>query len=191
MTRMEPLSPEATVQALMLAVEAKQPLLRRHSERVAWLAAGLARQLELPEREVAIVRLAGLVHDVGKAGIADEILHKPALLSDAERLLVQSHVQTGLRTLETAHFPQEGSTIVAQHHERLDGSGYPAGLGGLEIVLGARILAVADVFEAMTADRPYRRACAQEQALAYLEGNSGKRYDSKVVEALWEVVRHS
>lgn len=184
MTRMEPLSPEATVQALMSAVEAKQPLLRSHSERVSWLAAELARRLELPEREVAIVRLAGLVHDVGKVGIADDILHKPAPLSDAERLLVQSHVQTGLRTLVAAHFPQEVTTIVAQHHERLDGSGHPAGLANPEIVLGARILAVADVFEAMTADRPYRRACAQEQALTHLEGNSDKLYDSKVVETL-------
>lgn len=176
------------VQALIAAAEIRDPSVRSHSERVGKLAAQIGAELGLPECEAATIRLAGLVHDIGKIGIAEEILNRPAALSDYERLLVQSHVEIGLRILQAAQFPKGVLPIVAQHHERLDGSGYPAQLTDTDIVFGARVMAVADIFEAMTASRAYRGGLSAEQALGHLQEYAGRLYDRRVVKALAKIL---
>ncbi|MDY6918141.1 MAG: HD-GYP domain-containing protein [Chloroflexota bacterium] len=183
--------PEAGAQstyALIAAIEAKDPFIRGHSAEVARVAVAIAQELGLPEKAIDSLRAAAILHDVGKISVPGEILNKPGRLSWAEWQLVKTHVAQGLRILSEANFPTAVKAAVAQHHERLDGSGYPQALRGDQIHLEARILAVADVFEAMTSHRPYRPAASVQETVQYIKDNSGTKFDPAVVDAFLQVL---
>ena len=154
-----------TIQALALALDAKDPYTRGHSERVAEYAAEIAVQMKLPENEVEMLRYAGVLHDIGKIGISDTVLNKVGKLTDAEFELIQSHTTIGAHVVKPVGFLRGVSLVIRHHHERYDGRGYPDGLQGEEIPLGARIMAVADAFDAMTYDRVYRAGIDTDQAV--------------------------
>ncbi len=178
-----------TLSALAMAVEAKDPYSRGHSKRVSEYAEKIAKKLGLSEEQVAIVRDAADMHDIGKIGISDEILHKPGPLTAEEREIMNKHPVIGEGILKPVRSLRRLCDAVRHHHEWLDGSGYPDGLKGDEISIEARILCVADVFDALTSDRPYRKAMSVEEALAEINRWVGKRYDKKVYEALCEIVK--
>ncbi len=164
-------------------VEFRDPYTAGHQQRVSELGAAIAVQLGLDDDAVSGVRVAGLVHDVGKIVVPAEILNRPGRLSDTEFMLIKEHAHTGFEILRAIDFPWPVAEVAHQHHERLDRSGYPQSLSGDEILLEARIIAVADVVEAMASDRPYRAALGIEAALAEVEAGSGVRYDAAVVAA--------
>ncbi len=178
-----------TLSALAMAVEAKDPYSRGHSKRVSEYAEKIARKLGLSEEQISIVRDAADMHDIGKIGISDEILHKPGPLTAEEREIMNKHPVIGEGILKPVRSLRRLCDAVRHHHEWLDGSGYPDGLKGDEISIEARILCVADVFDALTSDRPYRKAMSVEEALAEIGRWVGKRYDEKVYNALCEIVR--
>jgi HD-GYP domain-containing protein (c-di-GMP phosphodiesterase class II) len=148
-----------------------------------------AREMELPEHEIEGIYLAASIHDVGKIAIPAEILSKPGKLSDIEFMLVKTHAQAGYDLIRGLDFPWELATMVYQHHERMDGSGYPQGLKGPDILLGARIMAVADTVEAMATHRPYRAGLGIDFALAEITRNKGKLYDPDVVDICLRLFR--
>ncbi|MDD8027664.1 MAG: PAS domain S-box protein [Acidobacteriota bacterium] len=164
-------------------VDLRDPYTGIHQRRTADLARAIAREMGLPADMVDGIRMAGLIHDIGKIAVPAEILSKPARLTAIEYDLMKTHAATGARILDSIDFPWPIARIVRQHHERLDGSGYPDGLSGDSILLEARILGVADVVEAMITDRPYRAALDIDEAIAEIEGRSGTLYDPNVVEA--------
>jgi diguanylate cyclase (GGDEF)-like protein/putative nucleotidyltransferase with HDIG domain len=168
--------------SLARAVDSRDAYTGSHSERVANLAAEIATQLGLPAEEVELTRLAGSLHDLGKLAIPEEILRKPAALSDAERLVLERHPQIGYRMLESLGVDPIANWVL-HHHERWDGSGYPDGLAEDRIPLGARIIFVSDAFDAMTSDRLYREALSYEQAVAEVERCAGSQFDPEVVDA--------
>ncbi len=172
-----------TVQALGAAVEVRDSYTAGHQRRVTELALAIARRLGLSEDRLQGLRVAGLMHDIGKLAIPSEILSKPTKLSEVELKLIQAHPEVAWSILNTIDFPWPIAEIVVQHHERIDGSGYPKGLRREEILLEARILAVADVVEAMSSHRPYRPALGMEAALAEIRTGKGKRYDEQVADA--------
>lgn len=174
---------EETVAVLAAAAEMRDPYTAGHQQQVALLAVAIARELGLDESRVRTIRFAALVHDVGKIRIPSELLSRPGILTDLERQLVQTHVQAGYDILKTVDFPWPIADFVLQHHEHLDGSGYPNGVGGGALHLESRILTVADVIEAMSADRPYRVGKGVEDALAEILDGRGSRYDADVVDA--------
>jgi putative nucleotidyltransferase with HDIG domain/PAS domain S-box-containing protein len=178
-----------TVSALGATVAMRDPYTADHARRVASLAARIAKRLGWSEQFVERVRTAALVHDVGKIIVPAEILSKPGRLADLEFELIKAHSAAGHELLATIEFDGPVAEIVLQHHERLDGSGYPRGLRGEEILPGARVLAVADVVEAMTAHRPYRAALSLDEAIAEIEGGLGRRYDAEVGAACLEMLR--
>ena len=157
------------VEALVNAMEAKSPYLRGHSHRVAALAASLATELRLPDEEIEAIRLAGTLHDIGKIGVREAILDKPGRLTRDEFAHVKEHVAVGLHILAPLPHLALIMEFIAHHHERIDGSGYPAGLSGDAITLGGRILAAADAFDALTSPRAYRDALPLDAAIAKLE----------------------
>jgi diguanylate cyclase (GGDEF)-like protein/putative nucleotidyltransferase with HDIG domain len=173
--------------SLARAVDSRDAYTGSHSERVATLAAEIATQLGLPAEEVELTRLAGSLHDVGKLAIPEEILRKPAGLSDAERLVLERHPQIGYRMLESLGV-EPIAYWVLHHHERWDGAGYPDGLAEERIPLGARIIFVSDAFDAMTSDRLYRPAVSYEEAIAEVERCAGSQFDPEVVNAFLAVV---
>jgi putative nucleotidyltransferase with HDIG domain len=168
--------------SLARAVDSRDAYTGSHSERVANLAAEIAAKLGLPAEEVELTRLAGSLHDLGKLAIPEEILRKPAALSDAERLVLERHPQIGYRMLESLGVDPIAYWVL-HHHERWDGSGYPDGLAGERIPLGARIIFVSDAFDAMTSDRLYRESLSHEDAIAEVERCSGSQFDPEVVNA--------
>ncbi len=171
------------VAVLARAIESRDPYTDGHQKRVANLAAAVGAELGLsPERQMGI-RLGSTIHDVGKIQVPAELLSMPRKLSDAEFALIKEHVRAGYEILGDAAFPWPIADMVYQHHERLDGSGYPQGLKGDEICLEARIIAVADVVEAMSSNRPYRVALGLERAREELKANRGRLYDPEVVDA--------
>jgi len=161
-----------------------------HSQVVGRYAALCARELGLPDELVEDVRLAGLLHDVGKSGVSDAIVSKPASLSDSEWLAMRYHPELGASLLNDAGLDDVREWILC-HHERPDGLGYPRGLVGDEIPLGARILAVADAYEAMTTDRVYRRSIGRWRARDELRRNAGAQFDRTVVEAFLRVLERA
>lgn len=172
------------VDALSSAVELRDPYTSGHQRRVAALAWAIAEEMGLFAEEIKVIRVAALLHDIGKALVVPiEILSKPGKLTDLEMALIREHPKAGYEILRKVEFPWPVAEIVYQHHERLDGSGYPRGLKGEEILREARIIAVADVVEAMSSHRPYRPALSVDEALAEIRKNAGKLYDPKVVEA--------
>lgn len=177
-----------TIQALALALDAKDPYTLGHSERVAEYAEEVGRQMNLPESEIELLRYAGILHDIGKIGISDAVLNKVGKLTDAEFQLIQSHTTIGARVVKPMGVLRGVSQVIRHHHERYDGRGYPDGLKGEEIPLAARILAVADAFDAMTSDRVYRAGLAVDEAVEELIRNKGTQFDPRVVDVFVEKV---
>lgn len=178
-----------TVEVLGSALEMRDSYTAGHQRRVARLACAIAREMELGEPTLTTIRMAGLVHDIGKISVPSQILSKQAQLRESEMSLIREHAEAGYEILKKVHFPWPIAKIVHQHHERLDGSGYPNGLVGEEILLEARILAAADVVEAMSSHRPYRAAIGVPAALEEMERNQGKLYDQLVVRACLRLFR--
>ena len=178
---------KALAAALARAVDAKAVGTRSHSETVAELCVAIGTCLDFDGEGVERLRLAGLLHDVGKIGVPDAILHKPTALTDDEWEQMREHVSFGHGILVSAELPVEAEWVL-HHHERFDGTGYPAGLRAAEIPLESRIIAVADAFEAMTGTRPYQDQLTNSEALAQLSQNVGTQFDAACVEALAQVV---
>ncbi|MFH0788145.1 MAG: PAS domain S-box protein [Pseudomonadota bacterium] len=177
------------IQAMALTVETRDPYTSGHQRRVADLARSIAREMGLPEEQVDGLRMAGIVHDLGKISVPAEILSKPTKLSNLELSLIKVHPQAGYNILKDIDFPWPLAEIVFQHHERMDGSGYPQGLLGANILLEARILAVADVVEAIASHRPYRPALGIDAALEEIQKNRGLLYDAEPVDACLTLFR--
>ncbi|MDQ7844492.1 MAG: HD domain-containing phosphohydrolase [Armatimonadota bacterium] len=177
-----------TLTALARAIDAKSPWTSGHSERVTDLATAIARTMGLSAAELEILRRGGLLHDIGKIGTPGDILDKPGKLTEEEQREVQAHVAIGARILEPIPGFEACLPIVRQHHEWFDGSGYPEGLKGEAISLHARVLAVADTYDALVSSRPYRRGLHPEQAVEVIRKGAGTQFDPRVVEAFLQVV---
>jgi putative nucleotidyltransferase with HDIG domain len=171
------------------ALEAKDVYTRGHSERVGATSRRLAIVLGLSPAEAEIVARAGLLHDIGKIGIPEAVLRKTGPLDPDEWVLMQRHPIIGAQIVAPFEFFTAGAVIIRHHHERVDGSGYPDGLTGNAIPMGARIVAVADVFDALTSDRPYRPAMSADDALAHLMAQAGRGLDEEIVGAFIGLVR--
>jgi HD-GYP domain-containing protein (c-di-GMP phosphodiesterase class II) len=169
--------------SLAYALDAKDGYTAGHSQRVSEIAVAVAIELELPQTEIEQVRLAGMVHDIGKIGIDGSILHKPGNLEMDERQEMEKHPAIGERILAPVVEDNSILIMVRNHHERWDGGGYPDGLSGESIPVGARIMALADTFDAMTSERPYRIANSVEFAIGEINRCAGTQFDPKVVEA--------
>jgi putative nucleotidyltransferase with HDIG domain len=174
--------------ALVRAVDAKDSCTGMHSATVSSLCALIARQLGFESERVKRLRVAGLLHDIGKIGTPDAILNKAGKLTDAEFEVIKEHSVRGAEIARAAHLEEEAKWI-RHHHERIDGLGYPDGLADDQIPLESRIILVADGFEAMISDRPYRKGCSQETAMEELERHAGRQFDPDCVTALRDVVR--
>ena len=172
-----------TVKALAAAIDGKDPYTRGHSERVSRFSVATAQGLGLPESEIEQIRISALLHDVGKIGIDDNVLKKPAALSDAEFEIMKTHPQKGYKIMSQIPAMRDFLPGMYMHHEMINGGGYPQGLQGDEIPMQARIVSVADTFDAMTTERPYQRAMDLEGALTRLKSFVGTRYDARVVAA--------
>ncbi len=178
-----------TIQAMALILKKRDPYTAGHQERVAELACAIAEEISLPKDKIEGLYMAGIIHDIGKINVPTEILSKPGRLSEIELSLIQTHPQVGSDILKEMELPGGVSAIVLQHHERMDGSGYPSGLSGDNILLEARILAVADVVEAMASHRPYRPALGIDKALEEISQNKDILYDPKVVDVCLRLFR--
>lgn len=174
---------EQTVQAIALTVEKRDPYTAGHQTRVAHLAANIARHMRMPPDQLEGLRLGATIHDIGKIWLPAEILSRPGRLNETEFAMVKTHPDIGWEIVQQIDFPWPVAEMIRQHHERPDGSGYPMGLKGDEIILEARILAVADVVEAMASHRPYRPARGIDLALAEIRQGAGRLYDVDIVEA--------
>jgi putative nucleotidyltransferase with HDIG domain len=172
----------ATVNTLASTVEMRDPYTAGHQRRVTILACAMAEEMGLTEEQFDGLRMAGLVHDIGKFSVPVEILNKPGRISETEFNIIKAHAQAGYNILKEIEFPWPVAQIVLQHHERLDGSGYPQGLKDGGIMLEAKILAVADVVEAMASHRPYRPALGIEAALEEIAKNQGILYEPEIVD---------
>lgn len=172
-----------TIEAMALTVETRDPYTAGHQRRVSNLARGIATEMGVSKNQIQGVRMAGVIHDIGKISVPGEILSKPGKISQNEFGIIKEHPQVGYNILKTVDFPWPIAQIVLQHHERMDGSGYPNGISGENILLEARILAVADVVEAMASHRPYRAALGIDLALNEISKNRGSSYDLNVVDA--------
>jgi PAS domain S-box-containing protein/putative nucleotidyltransferase with HDIG domain len=179
---------EGAVLAVSHIVEARDPYTAGHQRRVAELAKAIAGRMGLSEDQTEGLRLAALIHDIGKISVPAEILSKPGRLTETEFTLIKVHSEAGYAIISDIEFEQPVADIVLQHHERLDGSGYPRGLSGSAVWLEARVLAVADVYEAMVSHRPYRPALTRAHATAELQEGAGARYDPDVVAACLALV---
>jgi diguanylate cyclase (GGDEF)-like protein len=179
----------STVTLLAEAIQAKDPFLRGHSDGVCAYVDAVAEQLELEAGRRERLVFGSLLHDVGKIGISERILHKPGRLTPEEYAIVQLHPRIGYRLIEQVPALEAMAPAILHHHERYDGTGYPSGLRGEQIPLEARVIAVADAFSAMTADRPYRDRMALEDACAELERNAGTQFDPEIVRIFLEEVR--
>ncbi len=175
-------SMEGAVQTIAMISEVRDPYTSGHQQHVARLAAAIASEMGLPETQVTAIQMAGALHDIGKINIPTEILSKPGKLKQIEFDLIRTHPGVGREILKTIDFPWPVCKMVLQHHERLDGSGYPDGLKSEDICLEAKILAVADVVDAMSFHRPYRPACGIRDALEEISNNRGMLYDAEVVD---------
>jgi HD-GYP domain-containing protein (c-di-GMP phosphodiesterase class II) len=178
---------DSTIQAIARTVEKRDPYTSGHQMRVAALTRAIAETLELPEDQIEGAYMAASIHDIGKISLPAEILTKPIQLTEIEISLIQAHSQAGYDILKGIEFPWSIAEIIIQHHERMDGSGYPNGLAGDSILMEARIIGVADVVETMSSHRPYRPSMGIEKALAEITQNSGALYDADVVTACLKI----
>ncbi|MDW7771839.1 MAG: HD domain-containing phosphohydrolase [Desulfobulbaceae bacterium] len=172
-----------TIKAMAMTVETRDPYTAGHQRKTADIARLIGQEMGLPSKQVDGIRMAGVIHDLGKISIPAEILSKPGKICNAEYSLIKFHPKTGYDILNGIDFRWPVADIVLQHHERMDGSGYPSGLAGDKILLEARIIGVADVIEAMSSHRPYRPALGINKAFSEIRENSGRLYDSDVVAA--------
>jgi len=180
---------EEIIHAISLVVEMRDPYTAGHQRRVANFSCAIAKELGLPKEQIDGIHMAGIIHDIGKIYVPGEILSKPARLNEAELSLVKNHPRVGYDILKKIEFPWPIAEIVLQHHERIDGSGYPQGLSGEEILLEARILGVADVIEAMSSHRPYRPSLGLDWAFQEISENRGVLYDPEVVDTCLRLFR--
>ncbi len=180
---------EGIVNTVTIAVEVRDPYTAGHQRRVADLAVKIAEKLGLDAERIHGIHLGGMIHDIGKIGIPAEILSKPSKLSAAEFRLIQNHAELGYNILKEVKFPWPIAEMAYQHHERIDGSGYPNGLKGEAILLEARIIAVADTVESMTSYRPYRPALGMQPAIDEIQQKRGIIYDADVVDACLEILQ--
>jgi putative nucleotidyltransferase with HDIG domain len=171
-----------TIQVIARFLEMKDPYTAGHQKRVSELAYSIANNMGLDEHEQEGIHMAALIHDIGKISIPSEILSKPGKLSDIEYDLIKTHARTGYDILKEIEFPWPIAQMVLQHHEKLDGSGYPNGIRGDAITLSSRILTVADVMEAISSDRPYRAALGIDSAISHIREYAGRYYDPLIVE---------
>ncbi|MFC1857438.1 HD domain-containing phosphohydrolase [Thermodesulfobacteriota bacterium] len=180
---------EQTVNALTITVEMRDPYTSGHQRRVTQICCAVAEEMGLSEYQMDGIRIAGLLHDIGKISVPSEILSKPGRLTRAEFTLLKDHPQVGYEILKGIEFPWPVAQIMLQHHERIDGSGYPSGLSGEAILLEAKILCVADVVEAMSSHRPYRPALGIDVAMEEISKNKGIIYEPEVADACSVVFR--
>jgi len=178
-----------TIQVMVSAIEVRDPYTAGHQKRVADLARSIATEMGLNKDKIEGIRMAGSIHDIGKLAIPSEILAKPTKLTNIEFSLIKEHSQSGYEMLKDVESPWPLAQIVYQHHERINGSGYPRNLKGDEIIIEARIMAVADVVEAMASHRPYRPGLGLEAALEEIEKNKGITYDDVVADACLRIFR--
>jgi diguanylate cyclase (GGDEF)-like protein/PAS domain S-box-containing protein len=178
----------AVVSALSASVEMRDPYTAGHQERVARIAGAVACELHLAAQDIEEIELAARIHDIGKLSVPSELLSRPGRLSEPEMAVVRMHSQAGFDLLKRVRFPERVAQMVFQHHERCDGSGYPRGLRAEQILIGSRIIAVADVVESMATGRPYRAALGLNTAIDELQRGSGSIYDAGVVEAFMRVL---
>jgi diguanylate cyclase (GGDEF)-like protein len=181
----------AVVQVLSTALDIRDNMTHRHARRVARMAAAVAKEMRLDQQQVLEIEYAAALHDIGKIGVTDSILRKAASLNEAEWKEIRRHSELGYEILKGIDFLRGAAEIVWAHHERYDGKGYPRGLAGEEIPLGARVFGVVDAYDAMTSRRPYRQAMSREQAAIEIARNSGTQFDPHVVEAFLVMIRRS
>jgi len=180
---------EDMIDVLSYVMEMRDPYTAGHQRRVAELAEAIAREINCSDNEIRGIRLTALVHDIGKIQVPTEILVKPGRLTGNEFEMIKTHSQVGYDLLKSVPFPWPIAETILQHHERMDGSGYPGGIKGKEIQMEARIIGVADVVEAMASHRPYRAALGIEEALNEIENNRTALYDPDVVDACLKLFR--
>lgn len=180
-----------TVAALAEALDARDPYTYRHSSNVTKYAVAIAEEMKLSTLEIENIRRGGLLHDIGKIGIRDEILSKPGKLTDSEYAQIKTHSAKGADILKSLPFLDEAAKLIRHHHEKLNGSGYPDRLPGYKIELGAKILAVADAFDTMISDRPYRKALSFNNAVDELKRYSGSQFDPAVVEVFLKILENN
>lgn len=178
-----------TIRALAAAIDAKDPYTKGHSERVAKIAVVLATELNLPDRDIEDIEYTALLHDIGKIGIADRILGKSSKLSNEEFKKIKEHPIVGAKIIEPVDFLKNSYKTIYHHHEKYNGSGYPDGLKEKDIPLCARIIAVADAYDAMGSDRPYRKKLSKEKILKEFTEQSGKQFDPQIVNALMLILK--
>jgi putative nucleotidyltransferase with HDIG domain len=179
----------ATLYAFVKAIEARDPYTKQHSHRVTRIAMVLAKAMDRTAEEQDILNVAGLLHDIGKIGIRDEILLKPGRLSREEFSIIQQHPVIGADIMDHLGLWHREKMIVRYHHERFDGTGYPDGLKGEEIPLLARILSVADVYDAIASDRAYRRRMEEDKILQIMYGGSGTQFDPEIIDIFRQLYR--
>jgi putative nucleotidyltransferase with HDIG domain len=174
---------EGTIYALALTVEKRDPYTAGHQQRVTNLACAIATEMGLSEEKINGIRMVGFIHDLGKIYVPAEILSKPGQLTEMEFVIIRTHAKVGYDILKKVEFPWPIAQVIVQHHERMDGSGYPFGLSGENILLEAKIIGVADVIEAIASHRPYRPALGLDKALEEVSQKRGILYDPEVVDA--------
>ncbi|MDQ7841897.1 MAG: HD-GYP domain-containing protein [bacterium] len=177
-----------SLQVMAQAVDLKDPYTSNHSQNVARYAVRIAREMDLPEAEVERVRIGALMHDIGKIGISGRIIRKPGKLTPDEHVTMMHHSSVSANIIESLNILGESAEMVRHHHERWDGAGYPDGLAGEQIPVGSRIILVADAFDALTTDRPYRKGVGRAETVAILQQNAGTQFDRTAVDALRRIV---
>jgi putative nucleotidyltransferase with HDIG domain len=180
---------EGIIMGFSTIVETRDPYTAGHQERVTRLSVAIAEVMGLDEDRISALRLAAMVHDIGKIYVPADFLNKPGKLSEVEYSILWTHPTIGRDILKSVDFVWPISKIVMQHHERMNGSGYPKGLSGKDIMLEARIMSVADVIDAMDSHRPYRPSLGMEKALEEIESNRGSHFDSNVVDACVHLIK--
>jgi putative nucleotidyltransferase with HDIG domain len=178
-----------TVRAFAAAIDAKDRYTQGHSDRVARYAVAIAEELGLPQEEVEALRLGGLLHDIGKITVDTSIIRKDSVLTDRELLEMHRHPTVGFDILSKINFPWgDLSALTRHHHEKVDGKGYPDGIRGEDLLLGARIIALADAFDAMTTDRPYRKQICLRETLREIKRCVGTQFDPQVARTLFQII---
>lgn len=180
---------EQTIAIMVKVAEMKDPYTVGHQARVSQLATAIAKKMNLPDEKVESIRIASLIHDVGKVSIPTEILNKPSRLTDSEFALIKRHPEVFYKSIKNIDFPVKVADIILQHHERVNGSGYPRGLKDDQILIEAKIVSVADVVESMSYKRPYRDALGLDKALEELSKNEGQLYEPEVVEVCKKLLK--
>lgn len=180
-----------TVKSLSQAIEAKDPYTNGHSQRVGEYACSLAEKLGLPPKRTENLKIAAILHDIGKIGIYESILNKPGKLTEEEFSIIKQHPEIGVKIIKNIDFLKDVSKIILSHHERYDGTGYPEGRKYEDIILESQILSVADVFDALTSERPYRGAMTVDEALEIIEDGKGRQFDYKLADSFIKMIKEN